>query len=232
MSDPPPFSDPPDDPGIDLAKVHGSILREHNEPAEGCESVPLWLVALIMGLVFWAGLYLAFYSGGFRADAFVPRRGMNLAAPESNEPAALGKKIYTQNCVLCHQANGEGIPNIYPPLAASEWVLAQDWRGDNHLTKILLNGMQGPMQVRGSTFNGAMPGWRFLRDTELAAVLTYIRSQWGNSAPPIDARYVQQIRARTGGRGPAWSQNELRAVPRETAPLPSPTPPAAAPAAT
>jgi mono/diheme cytochrome c family protein len=217
----PPFEDPPDGPEMDLAKVHGSILREHHEPAEGYESVPLWLVGIIMALVFWGGSYLAFYSGGFRSDAFVPRRGMNdAAAIDTNDPAALGKKIYTQNCVLCHQANGAGIPSVYPPLAGSEWVLAKDWRGDNHLVSIVLHGLQGPVQVGAGTYNGAMPGWKFLRDEELAAVLTYVRSQWGNAAPAVTAEFVKQSRERTVARGAPWSQHELQAIARETAPPP------------
>lgn len=223
MSDPepPPFSDPPQADEIDLAKVHGSILREHREPAEGCESVPLWLVGIIMALVFWGGSYLAFNSGGFRADAFVPRRGMNSeAALAAGDTAALGKKIYTQNCVLCHQADGEGIPRVYPPLAGSEWALAQDWRGDNHVVSIVLHGLQGPVRVRGGAFNGVMPGWGFLRDEEIAAVLTYIRTQWGNAAPPITAPFVKQVRERTAARAAPWSQNELRAIARESAPPP------------
>ncbi|MGH8046321.1 MAG: c-type cytochrome, partial [Chthoniobacterales bacterium] len=124
-----PFHDPePRDPNeMDLAKVHGSILREHNEPAEGRESVPLWLVAVVMVFVFWGGIYLAYYSGGFRADAFLPRSDMTGPAIDLNDPAALGKRLYTQNCILCHQASGGGIPGIYPPLAGSEWVLAKDW---------------------------------------------------------------------------------------------------------
>jgi mono/diheme cytochrome c family protein len=225
MSDREPFEDPPPRANeIDLAKVHGSILREHDEPAEGRESVPLWLVAVIMALVFWGGAYLVYYSGGFRADAFNPRRGMAAPAIDMNDPSALGKLIYTRNCILCHQANGEGIPGIYPPLAGSEWVLARDGRGDNHLVSIALHGLQGPVEVAGRTFNNAMPGWKAMRDDEIAAVLTYIRSQWGNSASPVTAEYVREKRAETAVHIEPWSQNELQGIAREEAPQPSVTP--------
>ena len=212
-----PFRDPP--PGrdeIDLAKVHGSILREHDEPAEGREPVTLWLVAVFMALVFWGGAYLVYYSGGFRADAFNPRRGMAGSAVDSNDPATLGRRTFTQKCVLCHQSTGLGVPGIYPPLAGSEWVLARAGHGDNHLVSILLHGLQGPVEVSGKTFNNAMPGWKAMRDDQIAAVLTYIRSQWGNSALPITPEFVAQIRARTADRGEAWGRNELKKLPPES----------------
>jgi mono/diheme cytochrome c family protein len=225
MSQPePPFNDPPTRSGeMDLAKVHGSILREHREPVEGYKSVPLWLVALIMALVFWGGGYLAFYSGGFRADAFLPRKGMTGIA--AADPAQLGRRIYMQSCALCHQADGRGIPRIYPPLAGSDWVLAKDWRGDSHLASIVLHGLIGPLEVQGVTYNGAMPGWHGLGDKEIAAVLTYIRSQWGNDAPPITADFVKTVRAKNPDRVTAWTPAELQsAVARENSPPPAASP--------
>lgn len=212
------FGDPARTDEIDLAKTHASILREHNEPGEGRESVPLWLVGIIMALVFWGGLYLAYYSGGFRAESFTPRHGMVTPSADLNDPATLGKRVYTQNCVLCHQATGLGVPGIYPPLAGSEWVLGRDWRGDNHLVAILLQGMQGLVQVREDTFNNAMPTWSILRDEEIAAVLTYIRGEWGNSAPEIPPGFVKEQRARTAARDAPWSPDELQAIARESVP--------------
>ncbi len=218
------FGDPPQPEEIDLSKIHGSILREHDEPAEGRESVPLWLVTIMMALVFWGGMYLAFYSGGFRAESFNPRRGMAGGAVDSNDPATLGRRVFTQNCVLCHQATGLGVPGVYPPLAGSEWVLGRDWRGDNHLVAILLNGLQGPVRVGGAAFDNAMPGWSILRDEEIAAVLNYIRTAWGNTAPPIPVEFVRQRRGLTAARAAPWSAGELQAIARESAPAPAPQP--------
>jgi mono/diheme cytochrome c family protein len=211
----PPFREAPQADEIDLAKVHGSILREHNEPVEGYEAVPFWFVVLIAALVFWGGIYLAMNSGGFRADVFTP----------STEPVAattqpLGQRIFTQNCVVCHQATGQGIPRVFPPLADSEWVLARDGHGDNHLVAVVLHGLQGPAQVNGQLYNGAMPPWKFLRDEEIAAVLTYIRSRWGNAAPPITPEWVGKIRAQTASRAAPWSQSEVRSLDRAMQPEP------------
>jgi mono/diheme cytochrome c family protein len=220
-SKPEPFGDPPQAGEIDLSKTHGSILREHHEPAEGRESVPLWLVGIFMALVFWGGWYLAFYSGGFLADSFNPRHGLAGSAAESSDPTALGQRVFTQNCVLCHQATGLGVPGVYPPLAGSEWVLGRDWRGDNHLVAILLRGLQGPVQVAGGSFNNAMPGWSNLRDEEIAAVLNYVRTQWGNSAPAISVEFVKRGRALTEDRTAPWSAADLQRLARESSSEPS-----------
>jgi mono/diheme cytochrome c family protein len=181
-------------------------------------------MAIFMALVFWGGVYLAYYSGGFRADSFNPRRGMAGPAVDLNDPVTMGKRVFTQNCVLCHQATGLGVPRIYPPLAGSEWVLAREWRGDNHLVNILLHGMQGAVEVDGKSFDNAMPPWKILRDEEIAAVLTYIRSEWGNSAPPITTEFVRERRERTARRTDPWSPNELRDIARQSVPAPSATP--------
>lgn len=198
---------------LDLQRVHGSILREHNDPEEGRESVPLWLVTGMMLLVFWGGFYLAMNSGGFRADVFVPRQERGPAANATPlAPGELGRRVYVRNCVLCHQATGLGVGTQYPPLAGSEWVLTEPggWQREHHLIAILLHGMEGPMRVRGRTYNGAMPPWKFLKDEEIAAVLTYIRSEWGNAAPPIEAADVAAVRAQTRERQRVWSAAELR----------------------
>jgi mono/diheme cytochrome c family protein len=212
----PPFREVPQAEEIDLAKVHGSILREHNEPVEGYEAVPFWFVVLIAALVFWGGVYLAMNSGGFRADVFTPS-----AEPVAANTQPLGQRIFTQNCVVCHQATGQGIPRVFPPLADSEWVLARDGHGDNHLVAVVLHGLQGPTEVNGQLYNGAMPPWKFLRDEEIAAVLTYIRSQWGNAAPPITPEWVGKVRAQTASRAAPWSQSEVRSLARAMQPAPT-----------
>ncbi|HEY8900730.1 MAG TPA: cytochrome c [Chthoniobacterales bacterium] len=210
---------PPAEGEIDLVRVHGSILREQHEPREGREGVPLWFVTLIMMLVFWCGLYLANNAGGFRADVFNPSK--TLAARKPADPATLGQRVFVRNCAVCHQADGQGIMRQYPPLAGSEWVLAQEWRGDNHLVNILLHGVEGALTVRGQVYNGAMPPWKILRDEDLAAVLNYLRTSWGNSAPPISPDYVKRLREQSATRFTPWTQRELKGLPREIAPPPA-----------
>lgn len=217
--------------GVDVAQIHGSILRENAEPRDGYEPVPLWLVSVFFAIIFWAGLYLAYNSGGFDAKVFNPQlvswTGGGAQAPTGPpDPKTFGKRVFTQNCVVCHQATGLGVAGQFPPLAGSEWVVGGDWHGDNHLVKILLNGLQGPIQVKGATYNNAMPPWSQLKDEQIAAVLTYIRSEWGNDAPSITPEYVKAVREQTKDRRDAWTQKDLQAIPAEKAPAAAPAEPA------
>ena len=233
-----PPSQPPGDsahkqePGrkTNLAEVHPAVLREQPEPRASREPIPLGLLALFFGAIICAGLYLARNSGEFRADVFDPAPAAGgVAAPTGPvDPKVLGRRVYTRNCLVCHQATGLGVAGQFPPLAGSEWVLGQDWHGDNHLVKIVLKGLQGPIQVQGKTFNNAMPTWSMLTDGQIADVLTYIRSEWGNAAPPIFADYVRAIREQPPARAEPWAPKDLQAIPAENAPPatahPSPVP--------
>ena len=119
-----------------------------------------------------------------------------------------------------------GIPNVYPPLAGSEYVNG----GSRRLGMILLKGLQGPVTVEGHQFNGAMPAWeKTLTDKKISAILTYVRSNFGNHGGPItpeqiaDARKEFAARIRIPGM-----QRDINAVP-PTAELPEGEAPAATP---
>lgn len=212
----------------DLSNLHGSIIREHGDPRDGYEPISLWLITLSFALIFWGGMYLVSNSGGFRADVYntnlVNWDGVGAVAEESApDPMVIGKRVFTQNCAVCHQATGLGQAGQFPPLAGSEWVQSQDWHGDNHLVKVVLNGLMGPVSVKGEAYNGAMPPLgAALDDEKISAVLTYIRNEWGNSAPPIPAEFVAQIRADNEGRAKFWTQEELQAVERVLVGAPTP----------
>ncbi|MCS7009355.1 MAG: cytochrome c, partial [Chthoniobacterales bacterium] len=212
-------SSSPEERMEDVREIHGSILREREDPRDGYEPIPLWLVTFIMIVVFWGGLYLAYFSGNFRSDVFDPSTLLAASSPKKEsgppDPLIVGKRVFQQNCAVCHQTTGLGVPGQFPPLAGSEWVLSQDWHGDNHLVKIVLKGLQGVVQVKGNTYNNAMPAQEKLSDEQLAAVLTYIRNEWGNKAPPIPPEFVARIRAEIKDRTQPWTQDELKAIPRE-----------------
>jgi len=203
---------------MDVSKVHGAILREQEEPSDGYEPISLWLITLAMALLFWAGMYLVFNSGGFRADVYntnlVAWDGAGAAVDKGPpDPMAVGKRVFTQYCAVCHQTTGEGVAGQFPPLAGSEWVLSQGWHGDNHLVKIVLHGLEGPIQVKGNNYNNAMAPWGgVLKDEQIASVLTYIRNEWGNQAPPISATFVATVREESADRGDPWTQPELQAI--------------------
>ena len=206
--------------GLNVRDVHGAILREKDDPRDGYEPIPLWLVSIFMALVFWAGAYLSFYSGGFQSDVFDPSQvswaGGGAVAKGPPDPMVVGKRLYTANCVACHQPTGQGVAGQFPTLVDSEWVVGGDWVGDNHLVKILLHGLQGAIQVKGSTYNGAMPPWKQLKDEQIALILTYIRNEWGNNAPAITATQVAAIRAETEDVREPYTQAQLQAIPSVT----------------
>ena len=120
-----------------------------------------------------------------------------------------GKAVYATTCAACHQATGEGVSGVFPPLVGSEWATGDEAK----LVRILLHGVTGPIEVAGETFNGMMPPWGpTMKDPDIAAVLTYVRSAWGNKATPITAASVAKIRAATSSRTTPWTAAELAAV--------------------
>lgn len=213
----PDFRDHPGADEISVQELHQPVVREFEEPRDGYEPVSTWLIVLIWALALWAGLYLAFHSGGFRADVFDPNRvawdgGGAAAGPATVDPLVVGRQIFAKNCVVCHQGTGQGVSGVFPPLAGSEWVLGGDWQRDSHLVKVVLHGLQGPVTVKGATYNSAMVPWGgTLDDAEVASVLTYIRSEWGNSAPPISPEFVAEVRKEHSDRKDSWTEKELRA---------------------
>jgi mono/diheme cytochrome c family protein len=90
-----------------------------------------------------------------------------------------GAKIYAQ-CAGCHQANGQGIPGAFPPLASHVAEILSKAGGREYLIKVLLWGLQGQIEVKGMKYNGAMPAFAQLKDEEIAAVLTHIATAWGD----------------------------------------------------
>ena len=123
--------------------------------------------------------------------------------------AEAGQKVYAQVCLGCHTEAGVGNPGVYPPLDGSEWVNSAPER----LVNILLHGLMGPVTVAGEEYNGLMPGWKAsLKDDEIAAVATYIRSAWGNFSSAITQAQVAAIREATKSRTTPWSAAELVAA--------------------
>jgi len=135
--------------------------------------------------------------------------GAATTAAAAKEQLPDGKQVFSTTCAACHQATGEGVPGVYPPLAGSEWVTGDEAK----VVRILLHGVTGPIEVAGETFNSMMPPWgATLKDADIAAVLTYARSTWGNKGTPITAAKVASIRAATASRTTPWTAAELAAV--------------------
>lgn len=101
-----------------------------------------------------------------------------------------GKRIYAQTCFACHQAEGQGLPGVFPPLAKSDFLMADKARAIRGVIK----GQTGEMIVNGQKFNGVMPPV-MLTDEQIAHVLTFVRNAWGNSGDIVTVEEVQRIHA-------------------------------------
>ena len=119
------------------------------------------------------------------AIAALAPHGQN--APLARAAAPDGDALYGSNCASCHQATGQGLPGAFPPLAKNSVVTGDATK----LAKIVLNGLNGAVTVSGKTYNGSMPAFKGqLKNAEIAAVLTYIRSSWGNKASAVTESQV------------------------------------------
>lgn len=119
---------------------------------------------------------------------------------------ALGRSKYEQVCINCHMADGRGTPGVFPPLTAGS--LATSDVVDLPIG-IVLHGMRGPIDIGGETIESVMQPWGLLPDRDIAAILTYVRQSWGNSASPVSTEQVADVRAREGQRA-EWSVGEFR----------------------
>jgi mono/diheme cytochrome c family protein len=106
--------------------------------------------------------------------------GESDAASSGDNPYAAGEKIYTSMCISCHQKNGEGVIGAFPPLANSDYLLADI----NRSIDIVKNGMQGEIVVNGQTYNGIMAN-QGLTDEEVRDVTNYILNAWGNKGGEV-----------------------------------------------
>jgi mono/diheme cytochrome c family protein len=198
----------------ELIQVHDHAGEEKTDDGGNYRLFPLVLLFVFSGLIFFGGTYLGLFAGHF-APTVHDERGSPLAAVVAVkvDPAVLGKGIFKTNCAACHQESGLGTPGLFPPLAKSEWVNGSEER----IVRILLHGLNGPIIVAGQQFGSgptaqAMPTFGTLSNDSIAAVLTYIRQEWGNSAAPVTTEKVAEIRTKVGARG-AWTATELEAIP-------------------
>jgi mono/diheme cytochrome c family protein len=143
-----------------------------------------------------ATIALAACGGDKPAPAADNAAAANVASAASAQPGQ-GEKIYAQRCQSCHQLNGAGATGVYPPLAGSEYVLDKNPAVP---ASIVIHGLQGPITVKGQQFNSLMPAYGIgitMSDEEVAAVLTYIRTSWGNTASTVTAADVASAREAT-----------------------------------
>lgn len=119
-----------------------------------------------------------------------------------------GKAVYGRICASCHLGNGKGVPaNNIPPLAGSEFA-----QGDPTVPiRIVLHGFRGPIVRAGANINGQMAAWQDqLSDQDIADVLTYVRSSFGNSGAAVTADEVKAVREKTASRVVPFTEADLQ----------------------
>lgn len=104
-----------------------------------------------------------------------------------------GKVLYQGTCSTCHQTEGQGIENVFPPLAKADYLMEDKIRS----ISIILNGLSGPITVNGKNYNSVMPPMSQLNDDEVANILTYVRNSFGNTGEAVTAKEVAKVRAET-----------------------------------
>jgi len=192
-----------------IQQVHAQLRKQKPDKANGYSFLPLGILGLMCSAVFFGSIYLAHYSVRFDplvVNEHAKREKPGATAVAAVSPAVLGKKVFTTICATCHQATGQGIPGVYPPLANSEWAQGDEER----IIRIVLHGLNGPITVEGKEFSNAMAALGgVLKDDQIANALTYVRQEWGNKAPEVKAETVARIRAEVGNRSAPWTAAEL-----------------------
>lgn len=192
----------------DIQRVHDELLHQKESPREGFSPVPIFLVFLLSALIVSTAIYTVWRSDDFDQMGYdESRRRLAWVAHEGETEVIdpliqVGQRVYTQ-CAACHQQNGQGLPGAFPPLDGTRWVVGSEER----LIRVVMHGMTGPIEVKGTIYNGVMPNLG-LGDEEIAGVVSFIRQAWSNDADPIAAQDVVRVRQEVGSRTP-WSSTEL-----------------------
>ncbi len=142
------------------------------------------------------------YSGELRDDIYLPEGGgiqempttdeiveSEIPAKSFEEQMKFGKQIYMQTCFACHQAEGQGVPNAFPPLAKSDYLNADVDRAID----VVVNGLTGEITVNGEKYNSVMTR-QMLSSEEIANVLTYVYNSWGNSEKVVTKAMVDKVK--------------------------------------
>jgi len=195
-----------------ILQVHAKLQSQKPEKADGYNATPLVLLGIMCSAIFLGSIYMVHNSVRFDplvVSEHAKREKPGAAGPVSLSRAQLGKKVFTSTCAACHQANGMGVPGQFPPLAGSEWATGNEERA----IRIVLHGLSGPIKVHGQEFNNVMaPLGAVLKDEQIANVLSYVRAEWGNTAPEVQPETVAKVRADTAGRSTNWTAAELEKI--------------------
>ena len=133
-----------------------------------------------------------------------------VAAPDADSMKR-GQAVYSRTCIACHQPTGMGLPPVFPPLAGSEWVS----KDASIAVRNIVNGMQGPVTVKGVTYNSMMPPVAGLSDKDIADVVTYVNNSFGNTGAIVTEAEVTAIKKKYADRKTPWTAAEYEKEAKE-----------------
>ncbi|MBV8148690.1 MAG: c-type cytochrome [Candidatus Eremiobacteraeota bacterium] len=186
----PPLAGNPDVNAVDSAKIIETVLNGRTGPitvngAQYGANMPSWRGQLSDAEIAAVLTYVRMAWGNS-----APAVSEDQVAAARSPVALSGAQLFAAKCATCHQSAGEGT-DAFPPLAGNPVVTAAD---PSAMIAIVVNGRSGPLTVGGKTFNGQMPTWKGqLTDADIASVATYVRSAWGNEAPPVTEEEVAAV---------------------------------------
>jgi len=148
------------------------------------------LAAVIMSVVVSAGAFTASASD----NTMSVHKAESAKVTSFSEQLNNGKLLFKKHCSACHQASGQGLPGAFPPLAKSDFLMKDKQRAIG----ILLSGKNGEITVNGNSYNGQMPNFSQLNDSDVADILTYVMNSWGNKGTRVAAAEVAMTRSSLG----------------------------------
>jgi mono/diheme cytochrome c family protein len=199
-----------------------SQSREKSDPNELNNPIPYSVSAIILGLTLWAVSYIFWTSHvveeaneikqaaqankqtAVESTALVESTAKNVTSPVAKKSVGKvdGKAIYNAKCSACHQAMGQGLPGVFPPLDGSQWVTTDK---HNLPIQIIAKGLTGKISVAGGDYNGVMPAFgQSLSNQELAALVTYVRSAWSNKSAEVTVADVEESLAKHSEQSASW----------------------------
>ena len=190
-------------------------LPTTQESSGESSTVPIWVFALLLLILFAGGVYFDRNSGWFDSQVYAPyhtAEQLEAYQPVSGAAAMMleGQKVYGSICAACHGDNGQGKPGQAPPLAGSDVVNDSNFK---RVASVPQLGLNGQVTVAGQEWNLQMaPMGAALSDSDFASVLTYIRGSWGNKASDVSASDVKAFRATIAGKPAINGEAGLKAI--------------------
>ena len=193
---------------MNVGRVHESVKREKDINQPGNEPVSLAAYLLLTPLVLLAGFFIGTYKDGGPARKMpVFDASLAVTGPKIVDPIVEGKKLFVGvGCAACHQPNGTGQAGVYPPLVDSEWVTGSDKR----MAYLIYSGLVGPITVKGTVYDNAMPAQGpLLTPKKMAYIISFIRHEWGGGASLVTPEQMQLVYDELKGRTDPFTAAEL-----------------------